>query len=170
LGGCPYAKGASGNVPTEDVVYMLHGMGIRTNTDLDALVETGQWMCDYLGKPNQSKTAVARLSATKAAAEAGEALAGGDASAEKALAAAHVALGWPQPPSELFQPARATNGASLPPPSFGAAAAPSPSAAAPLPSPMCGAVPSGSAAAIVAGAAAAVASAGSNKGAMSASH
>lgn len=42
LGGCPYAKGASGNVPTEDVVYMLHGMGIQTGVDLDALVDVGR--------------------------------------------------------------------------------------------------------------------------------
>jgi isopropylmalate/homocitrate/citramalate synthase len=42
LGGCPYAKGASGNVPTEDVVYMLHGMGIHTGVDLDALIRVGK--------------------------------------------------------------------------------------------------------------------------------
>ena len=44
LGGCPYAKGASGNVATEDVVYMLHGLGIETGIDLDKLVDTGVWI------------------------------------------------------------------------------------------------------------------------------
>ncbi len=43
-GGCPYAKGASGNVASEDVVYMLHGMGIATGIDLERLVETGRWL------------------------------------------------------------------------------------------------------------------------------
>jgi hypothetical protein len=44
LGGCPYAKGATGNVATEDVVYMLHGMGIHTGVDLEALVDCGQYV------------------------------------------------------------------------------------------------------------------------------
>jgi hydroxymethylglutaryl-CoA lyase len=61
LGGCPYAKGASGNVPTEDVVYMLHGMGIETGVDLDALVDVGAFVCDALGRENQSRVAVAML-------------------------------------------------------------------------------------------------------------
>ena len=88
LGGCPYAKGASGNVPTEDVVFMLHGMGIKTNCNLDALVETGQWMCDQLGgRQNLSKVAVARLAAKMTAS---------DANADKsALDVAKVALCWP---------------------------------------------------------------------------
>ena len=55
LGGCPYAKGASGNVATEDVVYMLNGMGIETGIDLDALVATGHWICDQLERDNQSR-------------------------------------------------------------------------------------------------------------------
>jgi hydroxymethylglutaryl-CoA lyase len=97
LGGCPYAKGASGNVPTEDVVYMLHGMGIRTNTDLDALVDAGQWMCDLLGRPNASKVAVARLAA-RAAANADADAADAKACASKAAAA--LALGWPEPPPD----------------------------------------------------------------------
>jgi hydroxymethylglutaryl-CoA lyase len=55
LGGCPYAAGASGNVATEDVVYLLHGLGLRTGVDLDRLVDTGQWICGVLGKPSASK-------------------------------------------------------------------------------------------------------------------
>ena len=55
LGGCPYAKGASGNVATEDVVYMLHGMGIKTGVDLDKLVAVGQFISNVLGRDNQSK-------------------------------------------------------------------------------------------------------------------
>jgi hydroxymethylglutaryl-CoA lyase len=53
LGGCPYAKGATGNVATEDVVYMLHGMGIDTGIDLDKLIDAGKYISDFLGrKPN----------------------------------------------------------------------------------------------------------------------
>ena len=55
LGGCPYAPGASGNVATEDVAYMLHGMGVATGVDLDALVETGWFICDALGREPASK-------------------------------------------------------------------------------------------------------------------
>ena len=55
LGGCPYAKGASGNVATEDVVYMLNGMGVETGIDLDALVATGHWICNQLERDNQSR-------------------------------------------------------------------------------------------------------------------
>src|SRR2546421_1751747 len=55
LGGCPYAAGASGNVATEDVVYMLHGLGIRTGVDLDRLVEIGQWICGGLEREPSSK-------------------------------------------------------------------------------------------------------------------
>ena len=55
LGGCPYAKGASGNVATEDVVYMLHGLGIRTGVDLDKVVDTGRWICGVIGKEPASK-------------------------------------------------------------------------------------------------------------------
>jgi hydroxymethylglutaryl-CoA lyase len=57
LGGCPYAKGASGNVATEDVVYMLHGLGIETGVDLDKLVDTGNWISAYLKRSSGSKTA-----------------------------------------------------------------------------------------------------------------
>src|SRR3954470_24685376 len=55
LGGCPYAAGASGNVATEDVVYMLHGLGMRTGIDLERLVEVGEWISDFLAKPSNSK-------------------------------------------------------------------------------------------------------------------
>ncbi|MGH8689155.1 MAG: hydroxymethylglutaryl-CoA lyase [Burkholderiales bacterium] len=55
LGGCPYAKGASGNVATEDVVYMLDGLGIETGIDLDKLVDTGQWICGVIGKTPVTK-------------------------------------------------------------------------------------------------------------------
>ena len=55
LGGCPYAKGASGNVATEDVVYMLHGLGIATGIDLDKVVDAGQWICRLIGKEPVSK-------------------------------------------------------------------------------------------------------------------
>lgn len=55
LGGCPYAKGATGNVATEDVLYMLHGMGVSTGIDLDAMVDTGQWIASELGKRPDSR-------------------------------------------------------------------------------------------------------------------
>lgn len=68
LGGCPYAKGATGNVATEDVVYMLHGMEIETGIDLDALIDAGQFISDALGRPTNSRAAKAlmtkRLSAS----------------------------------------------------------------------------------------------------------
>ena len=54
-GGCPYAKGASGNVASEDVVYMLHGMGIRTGIDLALLADTGRWLAGLLGRETGSK-------------------------------------------------------------------------------------------------------------------
>lgn len=59
LGGCPYAKGATGNVATEDVVYMLHGLGIETNVDLNKLMEAGDYISKELGRPLGSKTASA---------------------------------------------------------------------------------------------------------------
>ena len=58
-GGCPYAHGASGNVATEDVAYMLEGMGLRTGVDLDALVATGRWLAALLGRPSGSKVTLA---------------------------------------------------------------------------------------------------------------
>ncbi|MFD0738534.1 hydroxymethylglutaryl-CoA lyase [Lysobacter koreensis] len=54
-GGCPYAMGASGNVASEDVVYMLHGLGIATGVDLPALAETGRWLAGLLGRDTGSK-------------------------------------------------------------------------------------------------------------------
>jgi hydroxymethylglutaryl-CoA lyase len=61
LGGCPYAKGATGNVATEDVVFMLHGMGISTGLDLDALVDAGAAISQVLGRPPVSRVARALL-------------------------------------------------------------------------------------------------------------
>ncbi len=61
LGGCPYAKGATGNVATEDVVYLLHGMGISTGIDLDALVDAGAWISEQLGRSTGSRVARALL-------------------------------------------------------------------------------------------------------------
>ena len=61
LGGCPYAKGATGNVATEDVVYLLHGLGIDTGIDLDALVDAGAFISDALGRPTASRVARATL-------------------------------------------------------------------------------------------------------------
>ena len=66
LGGCPYANGASGNVASEDVVYMLHGLGLDTGIDLYALAETGDWISAQLQRPNGSKTGVALLNNTSA--------------------------------------------------------------------------------------------------------
>ncbi|XP_062167981.1 uncharacterized protein LOC133874152 isoform X1 [Alnus glutinosa] len=59
LGGCPYAVGASGNVATEDVVYMLNGLGVKTNVDLGKLMLAGDFISKHLGRPSGSKTAVA---------------------------------------------------------------------------------------------------------------
>ena len=61
LGGCPYAPGASGNVATEDVVYMLNGLGIETGLDLDKLIAAGNRISDTLGRTNASRVARARI-------------------------------------------------------------------------------------------------------------
>ncbi|WPC07073.1 hydroxymethylglutaryl-CoA lyase [Pseudomonas sp. MBLB4123] len=61
LGGCPYAKGATGNVATEDVLYLLDGLGIATDVDLQRLIAAGQRICSVLGKENGSRVARARL-------------------------------------------------------------------------------------------------------------
>ena len=61
LGGCPYAKGATGNVATEDVVFMLHGLGIETGIDLDRLVDAGKFISDFLGRKPNSRVATAIL-------------------------------------------------------------------------------------------------------------
>ena len=60
LGGCPYAPGAAGNVATEDLLYMLDGMGIETGVDLDRLIEAGNFICEKLGRKTQSRVARAR--------------------------------------------------------------------------------------------------------------
>jgi hydroxymethylglutaryl-CoA lyase len=59
LGGCPYAQGASGNVATEDVVYMLHGIGIKTGVDIEKLIKTGRFISDVFGRPPQSRVSCA---------------------------------------------------------------------------------------------------------------
>jgi|SRR5690554_2892221 hydroxymethylglutaryl-CoA lyase len=59
LGGCPYARGASGNVATEDVLYLLQGLGIETGVDLQAVINTGHWITRRLGRHNGSKVAQA---------------------------------------------------------------------------------------------------------------
>ncbi len=60
LGGCPYAKGASGNVATEDVLYLLNGLGIETGVDMPQLLVAGQQICDVLGRVTGSRVAKAR--------------------------------------------------------------------------------------------------------------
>ncbi|MBV8271751.1 MAG: hydroxymethylglutaryl-CoA lyase [Cupriavidus sp.] len=70
LGGCPYAKGATGNVATEDVLYMLHGMGLHTGIELDDVVRAGDFISQAIGRPNNSR--VGRALLTKWAAQAGE--------------------------------------------------------------------------------------------------
>jgi len=61
LGGCPYAKGATGNVATEDVVYMLQGLGIETGIDLDKLIDAGKYISDFLDRKPNSRAATALL-------------------------------------------------------------------------------------------------------------
>ncbi len=61
LGGCPYARGATGNVASEDVVYMLEGLGLETGVELDRLAEVGAWITNQLQKPNYSRAGTARL-------------------------------------------------------------------------------------------------------------
>ncbi len=56
LGGCPYAKSATGNLATEDLVWMLHGLGIETGVDLGRLTATSVWMAEQLGRPSPSRT------------------------------------------------------------------------------------------------------------------
>jgi hydroxymethylglutaryl-CoA lyase len=66
LGGCPYAKGASGNVATEDVVYMLNGLGMQTGIDLEKLVVAGDFICKVLGHESRSKAGQAILAKMRA--------------------------------------------------------------------------------------------------------
>ena len=70
LGGCPYAKGATGNVASEDVLYLLNGLGINTGVDMDKLIAAGQRICDVVGKPNGSRVARAKLAAAAQLAQA----------------------------------------------------------------------------------------------------
>jgi hydroxymethylglutaryl-CoA lyase len=70
LGGCPYAKGATGNVASEDVLYLLHGLGIHTGIDLDAVVDAGQFISQHLGRKAVSRAGNA-IAAKRAAAQAG---------------------------------------------------------------------------------------------------
>jgi hydroxymethylglutaryl-CoA lyase len=67
LGGCPYAKGASGNVASEDVRYMLGGLGIETGVDLDKLAAAGRFICEYLGRAPSSKVALVLAGRARAA-------------------------------------------------------------------------------------------------------
>ena len=59
LGGCPYAKGASGNLSTEDLLYMLEGLGFETGVDLEKVIEAGNFISSFLNRKNQSKVAQA---------------------------------------------------------------------------------------------------------------
>jgi hydroxymethylglutaryl-CoA lyase len=56
LGGCPYARSATGNLATEDLVWMLEGLGVSTGVDLDRLSATSVWMAEQLGRPSPSRT------------------------------------------------------------------------------------------------------------------
>lgn len=67
LGGCPYAKGATGNVATEDVLYMLNGLGIATGVDIDKLISSGEYICGVLGRPTHSRAARALMAKRQAA-------------------------------------------------------------------------------------------------------
>jgi hydroxymethylglutaryl-CoA lyase len=70
LGGCPYATGATGNVATEDVVYMLHGLGIATGVDMDRLLDASAFVSAALGRASSSRAATALLKRREAAAQA----------------------------------------------------------------------------------------------------
>ena len=59
LGGCPYAESATGNLATEDLVWMFRGLGVETGVDLDALVATSVWMAGVLGRPSPSRVVTA---------------------------------------------------------------------------------------------------------------
>jgi hydroxymethylglutaryl-CoA lyase len=67
LGGCPFAKSATGNLATEDLVWQLHGLGIDTGIDLDALVRTSVWLAERLGRPSPSRAVRALTSSSTAA-------------------------------------------------------------------------------------------------------
>ena len=65
LGGCPYANGATGNVATEEVVYLLNGLGLKSGVNLDKLVDAGEYISRELNRQNGSKAALAMLSKRK---------------------------------------------------------------------------------------------------------
>ncbi|MBA3530045.1 MAG: hydroxymethylglutaryl-CoA lyase, partial [Propionibacteriaceae bacterium] len=67
LGGCPYAKSATGNLATEDLVWLLTGLGIETGVDLDSLVQTSVWMASRLGRPSPSRVVTALGSGPRSA-------------------------------------------------------------------------------------------------------
>ena len=69
LGGCPYAPGATGNVATEDVVYMLDGLGVETGVDLEGVVAAGEYIMAHLGRPTASRAGAALRARAAAAAE-----------------------------------------------------------------------------------------------------
>lgn len=90
LGGCPYAAGATGNVATEDVLFMCQGMGIETGVDIDKVIDVGQDICAFLGKRNESNVANAMLSKRAAVKAADEKRRAVEAQArEKTAAAEH---------------------------------------------------------------------------------
>src|SRR5690606_3596646 len=70
LGGCPYAKGATGNVTTEDVLYLMQGLGVETGIDLDAVVDAGQFISGHLGRKAASRAGNALAAKRQAAARA----------------------------------------------------------------------------------------------------
>jgi len=61
LGGCPYAPGATGNVATEDVLYLLHGLGLNPGVDVNEVASIGAFICQAIGRPNASKAGAALL-------------------------------------------------------------------------------------------------------------
>jgi len=65
LGGCPYAKGATGNVATEEVLYLLEGLGIKTGVDIAQVEEAGNFICDYIGRISGSKVGKPLRSSTQ---------------------------------------------------------------------------------------------------------
>ena len=65
LGGCPFARSATGNLATEDLVWMLDGLGVRTGVDLDALVRTSTWLAERLGRPSPSRVVRALATTTE---------------------------------------------------------------------------------------------------------
>jgi len=65
LGGCPYSKGATGNVATEDLVHTLHSLGMHTGVDIEEMAKIGGWICQELGRANDSRAGKAVLARLK---------------------------------------------------------------------------------------------------------